>query len=106
MLPKIEWVATSMIGQWIHVFFRRGHPKLRNRPTILVSLESTGPYQRNGISLVFMRCVVLEIQLFFRLHTTLVTGNYISEVHGHCGLSAASRQACFHKQALRTTHSY
>ena len=50
-----------MIGQWIYVFFRRGHPKLRNRPTILVSFESTGPYQRNGASLVFMRCVVLEI---------------------------------------------
>ena len=53
-----------MIGQCIYVFFRRGHFKLRNRPTILVSLESTGPYQRNGASLVFMRCVVLEIQLF------------------------------------------
>ena len=52
-----------------------GHPKLHNRPTILVSFESTGPYQRKGASLVFMRCVVLEIQLFFRLHTGLATGN-------------------------------
>ena len=59
----------------IYVIFRRRHPKLRNRPTILVSLESRGPYQRNGASLVFMRCVVLEIQLFFRFHTGLVTGN-------------------------------
>ena len=69
-----------MIGQWIYVFFHRRQPKVRNRPTILVSLESTGPYQRNGASLVFMRCVVLEIQLFFRFHTCLVTGNQISEV--------------------------
>ena len=23
VLPKIEWVAPSMIGQWIYVFFRR-----------------------------------------------------------------------------------
>ena len=30
---------------------------------------------QNGASLIFMRCVVLEIQLFFRLHTGLVTGN-------------------------------
>ena len=51
-----------MIGLWIYVFFRHGHPKLRNRPTILVSLESTGPYQRNGASLVFMCCVVLKIR--------------------------------------------
>ena len=63
-MPKIEWVSQSMIGQWIYVFFHRRHPKVRNRPTILASLESTGPYQRNGVSLVFMRCVVLEIQLF------------------------------------------
>ena len=52
-----------MIGQWIYVFFRRGHFKLRNRPTILVTLESTGPYQRNGASLVFIRCVVLDGRL-------------------------------------------
>ena len=62
-----EWVAPSKIGQWIYVFFHRRHPKVRNRPTILVSLESTGPYQRNGASLVFMRCVVLEIQIFRNL---------------------------------------
>ena len=37
VFPKIEWVASSMIGQWIYVFFRRRHPKLRNRPTILGS---------------------------------------------------------------------
>ena len=47
----------------MYVFFRCGHTRLRNRPTILVSLESTGPYQRNGASLVFMRDVVLEIQV-------------------------------------------
>ena len=44
---------------------------------------SRGPYQRNGVSLVLIRCVVLEIQLFFRFfrfHTGLVTGNKISEV--------------------------
>ena len=64
-----------MIGQWIYEFFRRGHPQLCNRQTILVSLESTGPYQRNGASFIFMRRVVLEIQLFFLLHTGLVTGN-------------------------------
>ena len=52
-----------MIGQWIYVFFHRRHAKVRNRPTILVSLESTGPYQRNDASLVLMRCVVLEIQM-------------------------------------------
>ena len=44
VLPKIEWVAPSMFGQWIHAFFRRGHPQLYNRQTILVSLECTGPY--------------------------------------------------------------
>ena len=70
-----------MIGQWIYKLFRRGHPKLRSRPTILVLLESTGPYQRNGASLVFMRRVVLEIQLFFTLHTGLVTGSKISKLH-------------------------
>ena len=70
-----------MIGQWIYVFFRRGHPQLCNRQTILVSLKSTGSYQRNGASLIFMRCVVLEMQLFFRLRMGLVTGNEISEVH-------------------------
>ena len=63
VLPKIEWVSQSMIGQWIYVFFHRRQPKVRNRPTILVSLESTGPYQRNDASLVLMRCVVLEIQM-------------------------------------------
>ena len=74
-MPKIEWVAASMIGQWIYVLFRRGHSQLCNRQTILVSLESTGSYQRNGASLVFMRSVVLEIQLFFLFHMGLVTGN-------------------------------
>ena len=64
-----------MIGQWIYVLFRHRHPKLRNRSTILVSLESRGPYQRNGASLVFIPCVVLEIQLIFCFHTGLVTGN-------------------------------
>ena len=73
-LPKIEWVAQSMIRHWFYVVFRRRHPKLRNRPTILVLLESTGPYQRIGASLVFMCCVVLEIQLFFHFHTGLVSG--------------------------------
>ena len=75
MLLTIEWVSPLMIGQWIYILFRRGHPQLRNRQTILVSLECTGPYQRNGPSVVCMRCVVLEIQLFDRLHTGLVTGN-------------------------------
>ena len=70
-MPKIEWVARSMIGQWIYVVIRRRHPKLCNRLTILVSLESRGPYQHNGASLVFMRCVLLEIQLFFRFHTVM-----------------------------------
>ena len=51
----------SMFGQWIYVFFRREHPQLFNRQTIL---ESRGPYQRNGASLTLMRCVVLEIRLF------------------------------------------
>ena len=69
VLPKIEWVARSKIGQWNYVVFRHRHPKLRNRPAILVSLECRGPYQRNGASLIFMHCVVLEIQLFFRFHT-------------------------------------
>ena len=53
-----------MIGWWIYVVFRRRHPKLCNRPTILASLESRGPYQRNSASLVLMHCVVLEIQKF------------------------------------------
>ena len=75
VLTRIQWVAASMIGQWIYEFFRRDTSKLRNSPTILVSFESTGPYQRNGASLAFMRCVVLEIQWFFRLHTGLATGN-------------------------------
>ena len=52
--------------------FRRRHPKLRDRPTILLSLESRGPYQRNGASLVFMCCVALEIQLFFRFNTEIL----------------------------------
>ena len=65
--PKIEWVAPSMIGQWIYVFFRHGHPQLR---TILVSMQCTGPYQRNGASLVFMRCVVLEILFINSLSLT------------------------------------
>ena len=52
VLPKIEWVAPSMIGQWIYVFFHRRHPNVRNRPTILVSLESTGTCQRNGAILL------------------------------------------------------
>ena len=64
VLPKIEWVARSMIGQWIYVFFHRRHPNVRNKPTMLVSLESTDPYQHNGASLVFMHCVVLKIQMF------------------------------------------
>ena len=32
--------------------------------SILVSLESTGPDQRNGASLIFMRRLVIKIQLF------------------------------------------
>ena len=35
VLPRIECVAPPMTGQWIFEFFRRGHPKLRNSPTIL-----------------------------------------------------------------------
>ena len=69
VLPKIEWVAPSMIGQCI---FLAWHPQVCNRQTVLVSLESTGLYQRNCASLIFMHCVVLEIHLFFRLHTGLV----------------------------------
>ena len=64
-----------MIGQWIYVVFHCRHPKLRYRPTILVSLESRGSYQRNGTSFIFMRYVLLEIQLFFYFHTGLVMGN-------------------------------
>ena len=64
VLPKIEWVAPSTIWQWVYIFFQCGHPQLCNRQTILVALESTGPYQRNDASLIFMRCVVLEIRLF------------------------------------------
>jgi len=64
-LPKIEWVARSMIGQWIYVFYHRRHPNVRNRPTILVSLQYRGPYQCNGASLVFLRCVAFEIQILF-----------------------------------------
>ena len=60
---KLSGIAPSMIGQWVYVFFRLGQPQLRNRQTILASLESTGPYQRNGASLVFMCCLVLEIQV-------------------------------------------
>ena len=30
-----------MIGQWIYVFFRHGHPQLCNRQTILI-LENVG----------------------------------------------------------------
>ena len=40
---------------------------LHFRPMISVSLECTGPHKRNSISLVFIRCVVLELQLFFQL---------------------------------------
>ena len=65
--PNIEWVASSMIGQWIYIFFRRGHLKIYNRPAILVSLESTGPYQCNGASLVFMHVVILEIAIITKL---------------------------------------
>ena len=61
MLPKIEWVVASMIGQWIYVIIRRGHLQLCNWQTVLVSLESTGSYQRDGASLIFMRRLVLEI---------------------------------------------
>ena len=76
-----------MIGHWIYVFFRRGHSQVRNRQTILISFESTGPYQRNGASLVFMRCVVLEIRLFLireeildisLLFTLILTFSYCS----------------------------
>ena len=57
MSPKIEWVAPSII-----FFFTTGTPSYA---IALVSLKSTGPYQRNSASLVFIRCVVLETQLFF-----------------------------------------
>ena len=89
-----------MIRQWVYVFFRRGHTKLG---TILVSLESTGPYQSNGEGLVFMHCVVLEIRLFFYLHTGLVTENYISEVHEsrYCGLDTMSMRAMTDHQRLQ-----
>ena len=56
-LPLTFWSRGNCI-------IRRGHLQLCNRQTILVSLESTGPYQRNGASLIFMRRLVLEIQLF------------------------------------------
>ena len=40
----------GLLHQWLDsgftYFFRRRHPQLCNRQTILVSLESTGPYQR------------------------------------------------------------
>ena len=37
----------------------------------VTSLECTGPGKRNGASLVFIRCVVLEIQMFF-VHALLI----------------------------------
>ena len=37
-----------MIGQLVYVIFHRRHPNVCNRPTVLVSLECRGPYQRNG----------------------------------------------------------
>ena len=64
----------------LHIFCH-GHPQLPNRQTLLVPLESTGPYQRNGPGVVFMRCVVFVIQLFSTFIRAIVTGNEISEVH-------------------------
>ena len=53
-----------MTGQQI---FTCGHSRLHIRPTILVSMECTGPRQCNGTGLVFICCMVLELQLFFLL---------------------------------------
>ena len=60
---NIEWVAPSVIGQYIFVIFCCGHPKLQIRPTY--------PYHWNvqvltNVTVVCIRCMVLEIQLFFR----------------------------------------
>ena len=40
---------------------------IETRPTILISLECAGCQQCNGTSPVCIRCMVLEIQLFFLL---------------------------------------
>ena len=77
---------------WARVLYHwelQGHPAacliftVHIRPTRLTLLESTGPCQRNNAGLVFMCCVVLEIQLlfFFHLHAGLVTGNQIFVIH-------------------------
>ena len=41
----------------------------------MLARKNTVVTVHDGASLIFMRCVVLEIQLLFRLHTGLVTGN-------------------------------
>ena len=48
---------------------------LHFRPMISESLECTGPHKRNSISLVFIRCVVLELQPFSSFYAGLVHGN-------------------------------
>ena len=59
---NIEWVTSSMIGQYIFVVFRYGHPKLQIRPTY--------QYHWNvqvltNVTVVCICCMVLEVQLFF-----------------------------------------
>ena len=61
---NVEWVAPSMTEQQI---FTCGHSRLHIRPTIPVSMECTSPRQCNGTGLVFICCMVLELQLFFLL---------------------------------------
>ena len=44
---------------------------------ILVLLECVNSCQCNGKTLIFMCCVVLELQLFSCVHAGFVTGNVV-----------------------------
>ena len=61
----------------------------------LTIIECTGPRQRNDTSLVFIGCVILELQLFFLLLCGLVQRNTVPPLpEMHESRTIVSREPC------------
>ena len=62
---NVDQVSPSLIGQWISPCFKYGCRQHRFGATIWTSLECAASQQHNGTSPVFIRRIVLEMELFF-----------------------------------------
>ena len=62
--PRRDRVTLSIIVRWISSYFAADTHQILSSTRIQISLECTCSQQQNGASLVFIHCMVLEIELF------------------------------------------